>query len=539
MKDKLLHILEFQDTFKTPFNFLFNGKKNIHFPIGIISSLIINVTTFCFSITLILQLINHSEPSVNYAKITSSMSPNITLNTKELLFTIAIRDKYYNLINDPRYASLIATYEKTYSENGNYTVESINLEFMNCSNVYHLFKELEVSNRFDSTGLINYNCYNYSQPIIIGGKYGTDFYANLKFYVMKCRNSTNSKIICKSEEEINEVIQNGWLQITFVSSYIDITNYSNPIQYITEDTYFNLDVSMNKQMYIYFSLLEIYSKNNIILWGEKKETATKYDFSSSDIISILEDGIISSIMVCPSFNIDKYYRKYIKVQEIGASIGGLYNSLKMILIILFSYHRFRYIEMNIMNELFYFAGENFMKKKSSIFKCECFNYSNIRLNTINNKNYIYKKNINSSKIKEIFNERKNINSPKNNNGQSSVSIKFTNTNKINLYKIDLGFINSLKLLFYCCNKEIKKNFKDYILIKNELLKYIDYIQVSKYLMDIEKIKGYFKKNNLKYNNWKSEKKLLLLNNNNKIPIKKIDKSNLINSKLFYGGNNGY
>ena len=82
MKDKLLHILEFQDTFKTPFNFLFNGKKNIHFPIGIISSLIINVTTFCFSITLILQLINHSEPSVNYAKITSSMSPNITLNTK-------------------------------------------------------------------------------------------------------------------------------------------------------------------------------------------------------------------------------------------------------------------------------------------------------------------------------------------------------------------------------------------------------------------------------------------------------------------------
>ena len=71
-----------------------------------------------------------------------------------------------------------------------------------------------------------------------------------------------------------------------------------------------------------------------------------------------------------------------------------------------------------MNELFYFAGENFMKKKSSIFKCECFNYSNIRLNTINNKNYIYKKNTNSSKIKEIVNERKNINSPKNNNGQS-------------------------------------------------------------------------------------------------------------------------
>jgi hypothetical protein len=247
----------------------------------------------------------------------------MSLNTKELLFTIAIRDKDYNIIDDPSYGYILPTYERTYSNKGDLKIEIVNLEFMNCSKVYPLFEELGVSNRFNSTGLINYNCYNFTEPIIIGGKYGTDFYANLDFFIIKCRNSSDSDIICKSEEEINSVMQNGWLQITYVSSYIDFYNYTNPIQYITEDSYINLDISMNKQLYIYFSSQEIYSENNIVFSNQKKETSSKHDTTITDIISVLDDGIISSVIVCPSFSIDKYYRRYIKIQEIGASIRGL------------------------------------------------------------------------------------------------------------------------------------------------------------------------------------------------------------------------
>ena len=194
----------------------------------------------------------HSKPTVNYAKFLSSVTKNMTLNTKELLFTIAIRDQNYNLINDPSIGQIIASYEKTTTINGEFNFEIINLDFMNCSNVYHLFNELGVSDRFNSTGLLNYNCYNYSQPIIIGGKYGTEFYSNLDFNIVKCRNSSKSNIICKSEEEIDSLIQKGWLQITYVSSYVDFNNYTNPIQYVTDDTYIMFDVKMNKKMYVFF-----------------------------------------------------------------------------------------------------------------------------------------------------------------------------------------------------------------------------------------------------------------------------------------------
>ena len=544
MKEKLINILEIQDSFKSPFQFLFNGKRNIHVPFGMILSLFINFANICLTITLILQLINHSQPNINYAKFTSSMTVNMSLNTKELLFTIAIRDKDYNIIDDPSYGYILPTYERTYSNKGDLKIEIVNLEFMNCSKVYPLFEELGVSNRFNSTGLINYNCYNFTEPIIIGGKYGTDFYANLDFFIIKCRNSSDSDIICKSEEEINSVMQNGWLQITYVSSYIDFNNYSNPIQYITEDSYINLDVSMNKQLYIYFSSLEIYSENNIIFSNRKKETSTKQDTTITDIISVLDDGVISSVMVCPSFSIEKYYRKYIKIQEIGASIGGLYSGLSLIIVIIYSYHKYKYTEMKIINELFAFGSEKIIYDKNSFFKPQpILNMKNNQ--SINDTNYVnplfknYPVNLITGGFKHVKDKNLKFHLPVRLR-KNSFSLFDTQFNHMMYYKIDLGFINTMKLILCGCFTQVKNNYKEYKFALNELLKYIDYIEVSKFFMDVEKIKTILKSNNIS-EKWVSEKKLIAINsgmNNVKNrDLKKItiNSTVLANSNFFFGG----
>ena len=510
MKDRLIYLLEIQDSFKSPFQFLFHGKRNIHFPLGMFLSIVINFASISLLVTLILQLILHSQPNVNYAKFTSSMTPNMTLNTKELLFTIAIRDKYYNLINDPSYGYILPTYERTYSVNGEFNIETTNLDFINCSNIYPLFEELGVADKFNSTGLINYNCYNFTEPPIIGGKYGTNFYAYLDFYIKKCQNSSDSNITCKSEKEINDIMQNGWLQITYVSSYIDFNNYSHPIQYITEDSYINLDVTMNKQLYIYFSLLEIYSENNIIFSNQKKEKSSKHDNTITDIISILDDGIISSVIVCPSFNVDKYYRRYIKIQEIGASIGGLYSGLSMIAIILSSYHKFKYTEMKIINQLFAFGSEKTINEKYSLFKSQpVFKIGN-QLNNIKDINELFNISSQNQNLNKLFKPNKKISfhlpvQLKKN----SVSLFDSKFNRMIYYKIDLGFFKTMKLIFCCCLPQIRHNFREYNFALKELLKYIDFIEVSKFFMDVEKIKAILKNNNIS-EKWVSEKKLIAI-----------------------------
>ena len=536
MKDKLLQLLEIQDSSKIPFHFLFNGKRNIHFPLGILLSLLINIISFLFSITLILELIHHSKPSVNYAQFQSSMTTNMTLNTKQLLFTIAFRDKDYKLINDPSIASLNAFYERTTTYNGEINIEELKLDFMNCSNVYPLFKEFGVSDNFDNVGLINYNCYNYTEPIIIGGKYGTEFYANLAFYISKCRNSSDSNITCKSEEDIDDLLEKGWLQITYVSSYVDFNNYSHPIQYVTEDTYIMFDVKMNKKMYVFFSPLQIFSENNILFSNEKKETSTKHDITTTDIISVLDNGIISSIMVCPSFTVDKYYRRYIKIQEIGASIGGLYSGLSIISFLLTAFYKLRYVEMKIINELFFFGSEHLLNDKKSLFKF----LPNLKFENNNNNN--------DDKKEMILNNRLISLKGINNNNVIDVkipdkikrnSLNFANNkfNKFFYYKIDLGLKNSLKMIFCVFKNEIKENYKEYIFVKKELLKYIDYSQVSKYFMDVEKIKSLLNKYNLS-EKWVSEKKLIAIdipnnNNNNNHVSKMIHSTILANSNFVF------
>ena len=534
MKDKLLQLLEIQDSSKIPFHFLFNGKRNIHFTFGIILSLLMNIISFSFSITLILELLHHSKPSVNYAQFQSSMTTNMTLNTKQLLFTIAFRDKDYKLINDPTIASLNAFYERTTTFNGVINIEELQLDFMNCSNVYPLFKEFGVSDNFDNVGLINYNCYNYSEPIIIGGKYGTEFYANLAFYISKCRNSSDSNITCKSEEDIDDLLEKGWLQITYVSSYVDFNNYSHPIQYVTEDTYIMFDVKMNKKMYVFFSPLQIFSENNILFSNEKKETSTKHDITTTDIISVLDNGIISSIMVCPSFTVDKYYRRYIKIQEIGASIGGLYSGLSIISFLLTAFYKLRYVEMKIINELFFFGSEHLLNDKKSLFKF----LPNLKFENNNNNN--------NDKKEMILNNRLISLKGINNNNVIDVkipdkikrnSLNFANNkfNKFFYYKIDLGLKNSLKMIFCVFKNEIKENYKEYIFVKKELLKYIDYSQVSKYFMDVEKIKSLLNKYNLS-EKWVSEKKLIaidiLKNNNNTNHVSKMIHSTILANSNF-------
>ena len=63
MKEKLIKLLEIQDSSKSPFQFLFKGKRNIYFPFGMFLSLLINISTICLSTILLLELIYHIKPN--------------------------------------------------------------------------------------------------------------------------------------------------------------------------------------------------------------------------------------------------------------------------------------------------------------------------------------------------------------------------------------------------------------------------------------------------------------------------------------------
>ena len=73
----------------------------------------------------------------------------------------------------------------------------------------------------------------------------------------------------------------------------------------------------------------------------------------------------------------------------------------------------------------------------------------------------------------------------------------------------------------------------------ELLKYIDYVEVSKLFMDIERIKTILKSQNIS-EKWVSQNKLILMNlNNNEIKdVSKLSNSTILfNSNMYLAGDN--
>ena len=92
-------------------------------------------------------------------------------------------------------------------------------------------------------------------------------------------------------------------------------------------------------LYTYFNLVNFYSENNIIFDNEKHYKAIKEDYESTDINLQNEDGTIFTAYVCPSFTVENYKRSYIKIQEIGANVDGLYRCIFIVIFILISLYQ--------------------------------------------------------------------------------------------------------------------------------------------------------------------------------------------------------
>ena len=122
----IIKVLKFQDIFESTFRYFFNKKRTQHTILTVLLSFAINTFVIIVFIIELHELLEHTNPDVNYAKMRNTIAPNLTLNTKELLFSIGIRDKNYNFVNDPSIATIKATYEIVISDKGklNQTIET-------------------------------------------------------------------------------------------------------------------------------------------------------------------------------------------------------------------------------------------------------------------------------------------------------------------------------------------------------------------------------------------------------------------------------
>ena len=466
--------LKFQDYFYITFLHEFKGEKKKHSYISVFLSLIVNIICMTLLMINIIHLFERKEPAISYSKIDLYRGVNITLNTKDLLFSVFLRDKNHIPLNNPSLITINAIYKilQKNKENGSLDSKEYDLDIVNCTNFYNTYQQLEIDKQFIENDIRLHYCFNDSKnKIIIGGRYSDDFYGTLSINISKCENKSNSNIICEPADIINKKIQGSWLQIFYSTNSINSENYSFPVNTELTSYYLKLDNSLNKQIYTYFNSLDFSSNDNLIFDKyHKKKTVIKLDETKNDIIHQDEDNFISTIYICSSMNKEKIQRRYIKIQEVGASVYGIFMVQCIIVYIILYFPQLKIMDIEILNVLFDYNPKYLNYKKKSDEQLNLNKYSNT--------------NTNNQKIK--FNPVpiiKRIISPKNSNYNIN-----NKTNINHIYRKGINICDIIKIYICFFNSKYKKIRDEMDFLMKEKRRYTDLSESLKIFLSTEKIK---------------------------------------------------
>lgn len=270
--------------------------------------------------------------------------------------------------------------------------------------------------KIDNTTLLSYvdmptYCVSWDEEDFIKNDYAYTNSSYLNFAFQTCQN----KEINNCAEDIDQMLKEIYVRLFYMNSYEDSLDYKNPIKYYIDVISQQITSSSLKRNYVKFTNNEFVSDNGW-LFDDKKE----YKYISLDRV-IAE--INSKSPTYPSHmywitivspQIRNYsIRKYMKIQDLFANIGGIINALVIISKLMF-YHYLKYtynlnIAEYLLNEETKSKDSEIIKKISisarNIFSNIC-DYSNVADDSKNINNMFNSKFLNKECLSDNLNRNK-------------------------------------------------------------------------------------------------------------------------------------
>lgn len=203
------------------------------------------------------------------------------------------------------------------------------------------FTGVMTESTIDSFLSVSSMCFDYDHEAVIknGYTYTNSSFVSISFGICN-RYSPGSNCADDLEEKITEL----YISTYFLNSYADTIDYEGPIKYYLDVLTQQVSYGFLKRMYVRMTRNAFESENGWLL-----QNKVKYSFSLLKDIQLDVNSISSSspldifwiTLESPQLN-KSYYRKYTKIQDIFASIGGLINALIISKLSFYDYLRFRY-----------------------------------------------------------------------------------------------------------------------------------------------------------------------------------------------------
>ena len=448
---------------------------------------IISITTIIFFSQ---ELFKKTSPSVNLSTESLMNPPKLNyFNNFEFLIGIQ-NDSYITEINENIFNVKGILFKTIINESGIFNLKN-DINLTSCDIALSKSENKEI---YSTLNLKGYYCISNIQKneVYLNENWGHNNFTMIQIKFIDCDNKTGN---CKNKEEINNYLNSADLSFFIINNLVSTKNYKNPFKKNLKE--FSLKISQNYKVSItqYLKHIRVESDDGILYnLNNYKDSFTLGEFKH-DILFERDSSTFLTLSIQLDNTFQKYQRKYYKLQELAAQVGGVVNICFVISsLILKSYEK---------NSFFEFLINNFFE---------------VRLDDVQKiiKLKNYRKNLHDKKININENIKNSINNniSINTNNNTHFSNSYSNNNMNYQNEFNKNVINDK-------NNKIEFSFFDKLFLLKAAPKFsnakkqkIDeiYLKGINYIMTNIDVISFLKRNHIS----EMESKLLITNEQKKI-----------------------
>ena len=312
----IFELFIYLDLFGTKPRFLIDGYKSQRSYIGAFISIICCSCVFMFFIYFFEKILSHSKPNMVVSNLIDDL-PDKYYFTDDFVFAISLQfPNYTNYVNESIYFLKLYDVEYQFLEDNSYIFKEKEIPITLCSN----YNIKVLPEYFGGLNLKQLYCANFS-GYYLEGEYGQKKWRTLNFKFSKCRNFSNYNN-CLNQEEIDEYLQSGYVDIFMTDQMIVPKDFKNPTKIYGKNIFDSINGKEYMDYWIYLKRLEVQTDEGIVFDQIVKKSVLSYEKTSKMKYSLLDETFLQVILRI-SINKDIYDRTYMKLQEALANVGGM------------------------------------------------------------------------------------------------------------------------------------------------------------------------------------------------------------------------
>ena len=324
-------------------------KKNekIGSEFGLILTIIYILSSITIFILFLIMIFQKRDFNVSDSIINSQDIPSFNLKTSNLFFfIIGITNKNNTRIIDESIYRVSAIYAKQYKDSKGVFVdkEIKNLQVEKCKENYNN----EILNQNE---LNNFYCLENLDIDLIGGNNYKNF-SFIEIQIYQCINNSDNNNTCKSQEIIDDTLENGHFSIQLKNTELNPDDYTYPIQPTMQEFFSSISKNFYKNIIFLYKITKVETYAGIFYESNNIVEDLKLDDTKEDIYYMNnKEKIISKINIRLSNGIHIQKRIYKNIFNVFAITGGYMNILFCIFYLMsFIYNKFNF-ERIIVNSM--------------------------------------------------------------------------------------------------------------------------------------------------------------------------------------------